>query len=94
MRGRKPVGVEKDYALIFATNVYDEWEDLANPVLDAKTIAKELENEYGFETVLVENPGLDEIYTKLKAYGELTYKPDDQLFIMITGPRFLRRRIQ
>src|SRR6266850_487175 len=28
----------KDYALIFATDNYDQWDDLINPVNDAKTI--------------------------------------------------------
>lgn len=31
-----------DYALIFATDQYDNWGDLVNPVFDSRTVAEEL----------------------------------------------------
>ena len=31
----------KDYALLFATDQYDNWNDLVNPIYDSKAIAKE-----------------------------------------------------
>ena len=49
------VSQRRDYALLFATDVYDEWEDLSNPVYDATAIEKELREKYGFETELVLN---------------------------------------
>jgi hypothetical protein len=44
-----------DYALIFATDQYDNWNDLVNPVFDSRTIAEELRKTYGFKVDLVEN---------------------------------------
>jgi len=39
----------KDYALLFATDIYDNWGDLVNPIYDAKAIAKELEERKIFQ---------------------------------------------
>lgn len=87
--GKKVIGRDgKDYALIFATNEYKSWSDLKNPMLDGQTVAKELEDSYGFETKLIENSTLDDFYAELKAYGKKTYNPGDQLFIFITGHGF------
>src|SRR5713101_5179481 len=44
------------YALLFGTDKYDNWNALANPVLDARTIGDVLKNVYGFEVQLFENP--------------------------------------
>jgi hypothetical protein len=38
----------KDYALIFATDKYDNWKALVNPVYDARTVAGDLQKTYGF----------------------------------------------
>lgn len=73
------------YALLFATNDYDNYTDLINPLFDAKTIAEELNRNYGFQTHLVENPTLDEILRKLKRYAQLSYDKEDQLFIFFAG---------
>lgn len=59
---------DKDYALFFAVNQYDKMRLLSNPIRDAEAIAKELENQYGFNTEVVENPTLDQIEQKLKTY--------------------------
>ncbi|MFN8394102.1 MAG: hypothetical protein U0176_05445 [Bacteroidia bacterium] len=42
-----------DYALFIATDEYAQWSDLVNPVNDCRTIAQELETNYGFNTELV-----------------------------------------
>lgn len=75
----------RDYALIFATDKYDNWSDLVNPIFDSRTIATQLEQTYGFTTDVVENPTQDEILKKLREYGEKQYKPLDQLFIFFAG---------
>ncbi|HYN84261.1 MAG TPA: caspase family protein [Pyrinomonadaceae bacterium] len=77
----------KDYAILFATNEYDDegFTDLDNPVLDARAIAKELKQSYGFETLVVENPKLDDIYTVLRQYAERKYGVEDQLFVFFAG---------
>lgn len=75
----------KDYALIFATDQYDNWSDLVNPIFDSRAIASELEKTYGFTTDIVENPTQDDILKKLREYGEKQYKPLDQLLIFFAG---------
>jgi len=74
-----------DYALIIATNDYKEWTDLTNPVNDAKAIATELGENYGFKVETLFNPTKSEIVTKIREYAKKNYGTDDQLFIFIAG---------
>jgi len=75
----------KDYALIFATDKYDHWDDLVNPINDAHSIADELKIKYGFETEIVENATIEEVWEKLRAYNERKFKPQDQLLVFFAG---------
>jgi len=75
----------KDYALIFATNTYDNWNNLDNPIFDGKKINKELSKLYDFETELIENPTLEQITKKLMEYVEKEYNENDQIFIFFAG---------
>ena len=75
----------KDYGLIFATDVYDQWNDLVNPVFDAEAISQELTERYGFEVRIVKNATQEEVFTILKEYGKMNFRPQDQLFIMFAG---------
>lgn len=75
----------KNYALLFATNDYENYPDLQNPLNDARTIAKELKASYSFEAEVVENPTMEEILTKLREYAQKSYNPKDQFFIFIAG---------
>jgi hypothetical protein len=74
-----------DYALILATNDYDEWNDLVNPVFDAEAIKKDLEELYGYKVDMVINPTKSMFLSKLREYSQKNYLPDDQLFIFIAG---------
>jgi hypothetical protein len=74
-----------DYALVFATDQYDNWPDLVNPIFDSRTISEELKNRYGYNVDIVENPTQDEILRKLREYAEKKYKPLDQLLIFFAG---------
>lgn len=74
-----------DYALIIATNDYKDWTDLTNPVNDAKAIAAELEENYGFKVERLFNPTKNEMVTKIREYAKKNYGTDDQLFIFIAG---------
>ncbi len=79
-------GLERrDFALLFATDSYDEWGNLVNPVNDAKTIASELSEYYSFQVEMVENPSRDEIMVKIKEYAQKSYMDYDQLFIFFAG---------
>jgi len=74
-----------DYALIIATNDYKDWSDLTNPVQDAKAIATELSENYGFKVEALYNASKNEIVTKIREYARKNYNTDDQLFIFIAG---------
>jgi hypothetical protein len=74
-----------DYALIFATDQYDNWPDLVNPVFDSRTIGDELSSTYGYKVEVLENPTQEQILKKLREYIERDYKPMDQLFIFFAG---------
>lgn len=96
-RGLEVVGTElskprqrsrsgKDHALFFATDDYDHWPRLNNPVNDARSVANELKNYYGFETEVIENPKKEEMLTTLLKYKRARkYSDEDQLFIFFSG---------
>jgi len=75
----------KDYALLFATDQYDNWNDLVNPIFDSRSIAQELKDRFGFEVEIIENVDQDMVFTKLREYALRKYKPQDQLFIFFAG---------
>jgi hypothetical protein len=75
----------KDVALIFATDNYDHWDDLVNPVNDGETIAKELKEKYGFEAEIIKNATTDEVFEKIREYNLKRFKPQDQLLIFFAG---------
>lgn len=75
----------KDYALIFATDHYDYWDDLVNPVNDGETVAQELREKYGFETEIVRDAEFEGVFEKLREYNERSFKPQDQLLIFFAG---------
>jgi hypothetical protein len=75
----------KDMALIFATDNYDHFDDLVNPVFDSRTIDQELREKYGFETEIVTNATLEEVFEKIREYNQRKFKPQDQLLIFFAG---------
>lgn len=75
----------KDYALLFATDDYDYWDNLQNPINDVSTISTDLQAIYGFEIEVVKNPTKREVMQKLREYMKKSYMPNDQLFVMFAG---------
>jgi len=75
----------KDIALLFATDEYEHWDNLQNPINDATTIATDLKAIYGFDVEIVKNPTKREVLQKLREYTKKSYMPNDQLFIMFAG---------
>jgi WD40 repeat protein len=73
------------YALLFASNIYDYFGDLVNPVLDARTIAAELEESYGVVAEVVLNPTLEETAAKIREYASRSYDPKDNLMVFFAG---------
>jgi hypothetical protein len=74
-----------DYAILFGGDQYQSWTPLVNPVNDVRTIGKELKENYGFETEIIENPTLDQMMTTLRKYRKKEYKKGDQLLIFVAG---------
>jgi hypothetical protein len=71
--------------VLFATNVYDNFGDLTNPVLDASTISEEMTFNYQCKTEVVLNPTLNEIITKIRDYAKLNYSENDNLLLFFAG---------
>ena len=78
-------GPQRNYALIFATDEYNEWPKLTNPVYDATSVENILKDEFDFTTELIINPTLEGIKNKLREYWAKNYGPNDQLFIFFAG---------
>ncbi len=74
-----------DYALLFATDSYDHWENLRNPLFDAQAIRVALQETYGFQVELIHNPTRDGILEALRRYAEKEYADEDQLLIFFAG---------
>lgn len=74
-----------DIALLFATNEYDEWSNLSNPVPDAEAIRKDLEELYGFKVELVTDATRKEILEYIRRYQARSYNDNDRLFIFFAG---------
>lgn len=72
-------------ALFFATNYYDSFSDLVNPLIDARTVSAELSENYRVLTEVVENPTLNDIMKKLREYAGADYSPKDNLLIYFAG---------
>jgi hypothetical protein len=80
--------VLKSKALLIATDEYDAptWKRLDNPVFDARTIARELSNRYGFEVDTLFNKTRAELLQALIRYKtQYQYDDNSQLFIFIAG---------
>jgi hypothetical protein len=75
----------KDFALIIATDKYDHWDDLVNPIDDGRAIGKELQEKYGFQVEFLENPTVEQVWEKLRMYSEMKFNPQDQLLIFFAG---------
>lgn len=73
------------YAVLFASNVYDYFGDLVNPVLDAQTISAELAENYSVITEVLTNPTLEETAAKLREYASGQYGKKDNLLVFFAG---------
>ncbi|MFY0644958.1 MAG: caspase family protein [Bacteroidia bacterium] len=78
-------GGSQDYALLFATNEYDQWGDLNNPINDARALEKVLTEHYGFKVELVINATQREVMRKITEYKKKEFNSNDQLLIYFAG---------
>ncbi len=74
-----------DYALLFATDNYNDWKNLSNPIFDATSISDKLKDTYGFKSELITNPTIEDVFVKLREYAKRKYNENDQLFIFFAG---------
>ena len=75
----------RDYALLIATDRYDEWKPLNNPEKDATVLASLLREKYGFETEVLKNPTKEAFLLKVREYMQRSFAEDDQLFLFVAG---------
>ncbi len=76
----------KSYALIFATNEYEHYDKLRNPLNDAEDLGKTLREDYGFEVDIRPNMKLEDVFNTLLEYQEKKkFEPNDQLLIFFAG---------
>jgi hypothetical protein len=81
-------GMPNFYAVMFASDNYDakDWPHLNNPVDDAKSIARELHNFYGFHAEVYENQTYSAIkHILVDDYQKRDFKPNDELLIFFAG---------
>lgn len=76
----------KRYALIIGTDHYrgKGWNTLSNPVADARAVAAELQEGYGFDIRLLEDQSMDSIYAAIRYYY-VNARPNDQLVVYVAG---------
>ena len=83
------VYAQKDYALFFAANEYEHFDDLTNPIKNARDLAKVLIERYDFQVEIVENPNRSMVRQKLIDYSndfKNGHKNNDgQLFLFFSG---------
>ncbi|MGB2704634.1 MAG: caspase family protein, partial [Chitinophagaceae bacterium] len=76
----------KKYALVVGTDNYKGkgWNKLSNPIKDARAVADELYNSYGFDVQLMEDKPIDSIYKAIREYYRIA-EPNDQLVVYFAG---------
>ncbi len=76
------------YALLIGSNNYQKgkpmWQDLTNPIVDAKAIANLLESNFGYEVELLLDPTANEIIKALSLISK-KLKENDQFICFIAG---------
>lgn len=75
----------RDYALVIATDEFDEYNNLTNPIYDARSISKSLAENYNFTIDTLFNPTKIQVYKKLREYSKKVFSDDDQLFVFFAG---------
>ncbi|HEY0731817.1 MAG TPA: caspase family protein, partial [Chitinophagaceae bacterium] len=90
VEGEEQNKIGKRYGLFIATDEYQDskWTALKNPVYDARELRKELEDNYGFDIKLLENPTRKEIMSVLNEYSKKEFNKNDQLVLLFAGHGF------
>lgn len=78
----------KSIALVVGTSTYGAgsgWQHLPNPAPDAKALATELADHYGFDVSLLTDPTKVQIQRALGSLSKRTYGPNDEVLIFFAG---------
>lgn len=75
----------RNIALIIATDRYQQWSTLNNPVRDGRTLASELSDKYGFMVDTLFNPTRREFLNKLMEYLSGNFTEHDRLLVFVAG---------
>jgi uncharacterized caspase-like protein len=91
-QARRRAGIGRSVALVIGTSEYGSgsgWPHLVNPTEDARAVAGELEQSYGFETRLLIDPSRNEIQAALRdlqhAPFDTSDKSTDEVLIFFAG---------
>ena len=76
----------KDYAVFFYVTEFDnpKWASLPETEREAKLLAQELRDNFGFTCEFVPNPTLNQIKSKLKEYNSRNFQNDDQVLFFFS----------
>ena len=76
----------KDYAVFFYVTEFDnpKWASLPETEREAKLLAQELRDNFGFTCDFVPNPTLNQIKSKLKEYNSRNFQNDDQVLFFFS----------
>jgi Caspase domain len=78
----------KKYALLIGSNDYEKgrpmWQDLKNPIVDAKAIADLLKTVYGYEVIVLEDPDANQVIKALEGLSK-KLNENDQFLCFIAG---------
>ncbi|NME71528.1 caspase family protein [Flammeovirga aprica] len=82
---KKKLPVQSEaYALVVATDQYDNFEDLNNPIYDAKGVAEVLRNDYDFKVDLLLSPSKEELLDAVREYHNKLRK-NDRFMLYLAG---------
>ena len=75
----------RTYAVLFATNHYEHWPALGNPIADAGALQALLRDTYGVQTELVPDPTADDVIETLLRYIAKSYENNAQIIVFFAG---------
>ncbi len=86
LSAQNPARCGKDYAFFFyVTTFQNGWDKLPETEGEAKSIAAELETNYGFKVELIPNPNKQQVFDKIVEVNKRNYGPDDQVFFFFSS---------
>ena len=79
-------GERKDYAVFFHVSDFKDsgWNQLPETGIETKRIAKELEDNYGFEVKIISNPTKSEILKQIRILNKRNFGNYDQLLLFFS----------